>query len=668
MNHERTNIIALLILAVTTILFVACNSDGKQDYLQTQRLKVIDDSIEVKAPSTKTLIEQGMDSVTDSIEYYQYAARLSKFYVLSDTPDSALQWLNRIESFASTKSSPEAKGLMAYALNTRAGYYHNYHRNTQETLKMYEKSYELFMQSNDQANAPDVCANLGDAYVYENKLPEAASWYRRALFLSDSLNLPEKNNLSLYMGLALIYQQLGDNEKALNLYKRTDKHYREMQKSMQMYFINNYGGFFYYNKDYKHSLEQFKRMEKLLMDNGMSKNFDMYLCRLNLADVYLNLGDTKKAKEYIEMVEPFWIKNGDKVAIYYCNTIRLGIAVKENNIAEAEYIVKNTADDSNIIYNIRNIHDKYMRKYYELKGDWKDAYHNLANEVMESDSLEHNRINMRAADIIAQYSTDTLQLHKELTLEHKNAEVERMRLWLVVTISVVFVLILLLLVWIFRTHRNKLKGQMQIMNYKLETARNRISPHFIFNVLNNQIVSSDKEYADGLMNLTKLIRTNLDMAGQMTVTLEDEIDFVNKYVNVEKELLSDGQFEYNVLIDKDIDPKKTIIPSMFIQILTENAFVHGLMGRTGLKKLSIIAKHENGNLRITVADNGPGFDIRSSRGKRRTGLNIIQQTIAVINQHNKRKMRFEMHNRTDENNKIEGCNAILIIPDNIVFN
>ena len=50
------------------------------------------------------------------------------------------------------------------------------------------------------------------------------------------------------------------------------------------------------------------------------------------------------------------------------------------------------------------------------------------------------------------------------------------------------------------------------MNLKLNNARNRISPHFVFNVLNNKIVKSDNKEANEWLELTKLIRANLDMS------------------------------------------------------------------------------------------------------------------------------------------------------------
>lgn len=55
----------------------------------------------------------------------------------------------------------------------------------------------------------------------------------------------------------------------------------------------------------------------------------MYLCKLNLADVYLNLNQLDLSEKYLDEAENYMRKNADESAIFYCNTIRIGLAVKK---------------------------------------------------------------------------------------------------------------------------------------------------------------------------------------------------------------------------------------------------------------------------------------------------------------------------------------------------
>lgn len=184
----------------------------------------------------------------------------------------------------------------------------------------------------------------------------------------------------------------------------------------------------------------------------------------------------------------------------------------------------------------------------------------------------------------------------------------------------------------------------------------------MFNVLNNKIVHSEQQEAHELQELTRLIRANLDISCQLAVTLGDELDFVNQYVKVEQQLLSDD-FDFHIHIAPDVYINKVKIPSMFVQILVENAFVHGLRGWEGHKQLDISVERRQKMIRIAVCDNGPGFDIRSVGRSKRTGLSIITQTVAIVNERNRSKMSFAMTNRKDEAGNARGCEAVIMVPD-----
>ena len=123
-----------------------------------------------------------------------------------------------------------------------------------------------------------MCANLADAYLFKNRLVEAAAWYRRALFLVDSLELPKQDNVTLYMGLATIYQQLNDWKTSLRYYQQTEACMKSMSVGMQAYFLNNYGNYYYYAKDYEASLRKFVVLKSLLEKHHMQDNFDMFIC------------------------------------------------------------------------------------------------------------------------------------------------------------------------------------------------------------------------------------------------------------------------------------------------------------------------------------------------------------------------------------------------------
>ena len=660
-------------IAVVTITLLVCNpKHSNNDMAQNGNMRWLDDSIAALAPSALQAIERGMNEANDSTTYYEYVLREARYYSLTERPERADTLIDRVTAFVmhqddgyyainGTCLSPRLNSLIAGAKACQAARYMSNHRDPRHIVSLYNDTYQLLLNSDSKHNLPKTCANMADAFLLCNDLPNAAKWYRRALFLVDSLELPQKENITLYMGLAQIYLTLRNYNKAKLYYDQTEPHVKEMSPSMQAYYINNLGNFYYFQGDYKHALLTFLRMKKMLEQHGMVRTFDMYLCKINLADVFLNLGKLNDATAMLDDVEPYSRAQGDNTSIYYCNTIRFGIAVRAGRMQEAEHLMADKTDESLIPYTLVNIRNRYKRRYYELTGNYDKAYALLNRSIAYNDSIEHNLSNMRTTEIMSRFTTDTLQLHRDLAIEHKNAEIQSIKFTSTLAISIAVTSILLLILWYLYLRKRRFKIQLRMMNLKLDNIRNRISPHFMFNVLNNRIIKSDVKESNELTELAQLIRANLDMSSTLGVELQKELEFVQQYVRVESYLMGDD-FHFNIDIAPDVDASSVRIPSMFIQILTENAIKHALRNKQGIKLLSITVRREQHNTVIRVTDNGPGFNPATLR--RKTGMNIISQTIAVINVRNKVKIRFAIRNiYSPDRQQTKGCEATLKVPD-----
>lgn len=667
--------ITIACIAVIIIALQACNAKQSNDETaQNGNMRWLDDSIAALAPSALQAIEKGMNEADDSTTYYEYMLRKALFYSLTDSPERADTLIDSVKTFVTQQDdgyyatngtclSPRLNSLMAGAKACQAARYMSVHRDPRRIVALNKETYNLLLNSDSKHNLPKTCANMADAYLLCNDLPNAAKWYRRALFLVDSLELPQKENITLYMGLAQIYLTLRNYSKAKFYNDQTEPHVKEMSPSMQAYYVNNLGNYYYFQGDYKNALQTFLRMKKLLEQHGMVRTFDMYLCKINLADVYLNLGKLNDATAMLDDVEPYFIAQGDNTSIYYCNTIRFGIAVRAGRMHEAERLMADKTDDSLIPYTLVNIRNKYKRRYYELTGNYSKAYALLNRSIAYNDSIEQNLSNMRSAEILSRFTTDTLLLHHDLAIEHKNAEIQSIKFTSTLAISIAVTSILLLILWYLYLRKRRFKIQLRMMSLKLDNVRNRISPHFMFNVLNNRIIKSDVKESNELTELAQLIRANLDMSSTLGVELQKELEFVQQYVRVESYLMGDD-FHFHIDIAPDVDASSVRIPSMFIQILTENAIKHALRNKEGVKLLSITVRREQHNTVIRVTDNGPGFNPATLR--RKTGMNIISQTIAVINVRNKVKIRFAIRNIcSPDGQQIKGCEATLKVPDGV---
>lgn len=663
----HVKIISTTLALLAGIVTASCGGDNVPDDTRSDKMKAaltaLDESLAVNSPHAPEMIRHGLENATDSLDYYDWLLRYLRYRVLRGGPDTSFtHWRQAYGYLLKQEQTPRVNGMMAFLFNTQGSYYQKLHYKPEKAIKAFENAYEKLIDSDCKHKMPDVCANLGDAYVFANDMPHAAMWYRRALFIADSLRLPAKDDVTLYMGLGRIYLNLQDFDSALNCYKRADKSFSLMSVNMQLYFLTNYGNYYYYAKDYKKAEAVFRRQEKLLAKNGMQDSYEMYICELNMADVLLNLGQTAEAKRLLDRADAYFNKIGDATAIYYCNTIRIGLALKEGNTAKAKSILDKETPPATIDFNLVNIRHRYLLEYFVRKGDYKKAYITLEDNVRRNDSLKHNIANMRASEIMMRYSQDSLRLHSKMLLQEKDAHIRTAYLWLYVDILLIAVLVLLLLFGITYYRKRRLKMYMQLMHTQLANVRSRISPHFIFNVLNNRIANTNGSDAGELMTLVKLIRANLNMTGKYYVSMKEELDFVGYYISVERHIIGDD-FTYEVNAPSDDELAEIMVPSMFIQILVENSIKHGLKNRKGAKRICVDITKGETDCTITVTDNGTGFDIRNSNpSSTKTGIKVIRNTINIINHENKRKIRLDIKNIDAPDGSVAGCQVTLMLP------
>ncbi len=646
------------------MMMTACGrapGDGRSAALAAA-LAAVDDSVAVNSPYVPDMIRKGLAGAADSLDYYDWYIRYMRYCVQMEVPDSAdLRWSQTYGYLAGREPSPRVNGMLGFMLNAQGSFYQKLHYEPAKAIASYRAAYERLSVSDVKHRLPDVCANLGDAYVFANDMPHAAMWYRRALFLADSLGLPEKDNATLYMGLGRIYLNLGDFDLALECYKTADANLALMPLNMQLYFLNNYGNYYYYTEDYGQALAVFKRMRRMLAANGMQDSYEAYLCKVNMADVLLNLGRTAEAARLLDDAYAYFRKIGDTTALYYCHTIGIGLALKAGDTGTVKRILDSERLNTTIDFNMVNIRNRYLREYFVRKGDYRNAYRMLDEGVRRNDSLKHNIANMRASEIMMRYAQDTLKLHHQMEIQEKDADIRTAHMWLYVGVLLIVVLALLLLFGYTYARKRRLQMHMQLMQTQLANVRSRISPHFIFNVLNNRMASSSGD-TDELMALVRLIRANLNMSGKYYVSLKEELDFVGYYISVERKIIDEG-FVYEVDAPADDVLEAVMVPSMFIQILVENSIKHGLKRREGTKRIRVAVAKGDADCTITVTDNGTGFDIRrSDPSSTKTGMKVIRNTINIINHENKRKIRLGVRNLEAADGSIAGCEVKLVMP------
>lgn len=603
---------------------------------------------------------------TETDERYKLLLTKSKAMLFLSEYDSVKILLDSIDGYYEMKNK---EGIADYDMLSRVnnmwGNFYSRRAIVDSAIVYFRRAYRYSSHMGASQNLVDISINLADAYVRSGKFDMGAYWYRKSLLLSDTLMIAENKRFPSYYGLAQVYMELRDYSQCDHYYDLAGRFYDQMLPYEKHIYLNNRGNSYYYRGDYPKSLEYFRKIMQLT-DKRKDMDFERYLTKVNMGEVFLLMNEIDSATIYLEDCYSFFKNINHISALYYIETQLIELALKKGDVKQASEIISNAVKPKVIEPNMLHIRNRYLQHYFEEKGDYKQAYYFQRANAFIDDSIRNERIKMRSAEISLKYRQDSTLMKKEVFIKEKENQVVVLRQW----ITVLFLGMLLIIsasgfFIIYRKRKIDMKiwgMQADISSLRLESVRNRISPHFIFNVLNREVAKyTDDIDKSNLVNLSKLIRKNLELTGQLSISLADELDFVRTYISMQEQNMG-NDFSYEISTDGRTDCKNILIPSMLIQIPVENALKHALKIKEGNKKLWVKVWKNDDMIRITVTDNGGGFRPNSANRGTGTGLKVITQTIQLLNMYNKKPIQMKISNVSLENDET-GCEISYSIPE-----
>ena len=144
---------------------------------------------------------------------------------------------------------------------------------------------------------------------------------------------------------------------------------------------------------------------------------------------------------------------------------------------------------------------------------------------------------------------------------------------------------------------------------RLRSLESRIHPHFLFNTLNSisSLIPVNPTRAEQIVGrLAILLRASLDNSNQPLIPLQQEIEMVESYLDIERVRFGEKLRGSTEVSD---DLRRAKVPPMSVQALVENAVKHGIAPLSGGGEIRVAASVEDGSLRIEVTDTGPGFNL-----------------------------------------------------------
>ncbi|PHN02147.1 ligand-binding sensor domain-containing protein [Flavilitoribacter nigricans] len=222
-----------------------------------------------------------------------------------------------------------------------------------------------------------------------------------------------------------------------------------------------------------------------------------------------------------------------------------------------------------------------------------------------------------------------------------------------------------------REAKTRVAFERKLADEKLSALKAQMNPHFLFNCLNSidhYIIKNDiAKASEYLGNFSQLMRLTLQNSRVSFVPLNEELEALRLYLEMEN-LRFNGNFDYEIRLDDQIDPEGIEIPPMMIQPFVENSIWHGLMHKKQGGKLSITIRQQGAYLSCLVEDNGVGrarareLEAHRSSKRRSFGMRITEDRIRMINELYNAGANVEITDLYDQDGEAAGTRVVLNLP------
>lgn len=615
--------IHLLIITTCVILLTACN-EGRQQLMPMQQTmdsvkmwygQMRGDSMKVKGEQVAHFLQQHEDDQSSPMRRLRAEWLKAKgvwYGAIKGMPDSALVYTDRAIAEMNGLSGVDELRILAMA-------------------------------------------NRADFYRQLGQLDYSVDGYLLALETADSTGLDEKMKIALLLGVSTAYTFMGDYQNSAVWWKKTGELVGQMEKRDQFIYYNDLGNDYYFQEHYAEALDCFNKAAALVRDDE-NKKWDYYTALTNLGEIYVCLGQADSARVAIAQADSFFRKVDFPPILYYIETEKIKLALLDGRTQQALQMVNHCEFPTISIPAGKLLRLKAVELVMRQTGNYQRAYETHQQLHALNDSIQNANVRMQMSSRMLQYEHDKQLLEQQRTIDNERMKVRLA--WVFFAVALLTIGLLSVSIWLWRK-RQKIRDmevRQQIMGMRMENTRNRITPHFIYNALTHEMLAQMEGRTVNLEALTQLLRRGVEQADMLETTLEEELTFVDYYVDIERQQMPITLF-YQKEIASDVNPQAVRLPAMTIQIFVENAIKHGLKRQGGM--LTIRASRQDNATLVEVLDNGQGLD---SSYQEHTGMKVVRQTIQMLNEHNHQQITFGIGNLK------QGCRSWLLLPDDYNYN
>lgn len=524
----------------------------------------------------------------------------------------------------------------AKALNNLALNYYNL-SDFRKALEYHETALALFRELNHHTGIAHSFSNMGVVYLSLSDYPKALRH-----FLNGARYWENGDSAALantYLNVGLVYKNMKDYPRAMQYANDAlDIYVRIGQKQGEANACGNLGTISSENGDTAAALRYYERA--LELNNAIGNKRRIASDLVNIAVAYRKMNDIPAAAAYLQKGLQLYEQTNDKENTAFTLINLAGLYPHAPTTLPTLRKALRLAEEAGSLQN-QSLAWETLSTTYERSGRHAAALDAYRQHILLRDSIYNSAKTKEIARQQIQFEFEKKEALLKAAHEKDNAlaqaEIKRRK---AIAVAIMAGAIILLAASaagyaLFRKKKNA-EFRAKIADTEMKALRAQMNPHFIFNSLNaisNFIDRNEPRLADDyLMRFSKLVRMILENSGLKEISLTDDLQALQLYLELEALRLKD-RFTYEVKVDEAVDPDNTLVPPLILQPFVENSIWHGVSKRENGGRILIEIRQHEGKLRCRIADNGPGRNNGkpAEAGKRSLGTHITQSRIDILN-------------------------------------
>lgn len=522
----------------------------------------------------------------------------------------------------------------------------------------------------------------------EGNLKNSADYYMKAIKISERINYTR--------GMSISYNNIGENYLRLKEYASAEQYTlkaRELnnnigEKRGESINYEQLGNIYFAQAKLDKAIETWQKGYQLALSAESDPNL-LALYNINFGKYYIELNKVPKAFEYIHRADSLALSRSELYSQIQCaKAFSKGYAkLSQHNKAIDQ--LKNGVHLSIKLGNKTETCELYdlLSLQYDQVGKPDSGMYYLRLHKQLSDTILSDKNFAHLAFVQTQYETKLKEQENQELKQIQKSQTKKLfeKNLLIFVISLALILALVSIFLFYRSflqkkinlqlaeERKQSEYNKALAEMEVKSLRAQMNPHFLFNSLNsirNYIIKNESQLAsDYLANFASLMRKILDASQQSSLSVEEEIEMLKLYMDLER-LRFSNKFNFVIHLHDNLDISNIQIPTMTIQPFIENAIWHGLLPKEsndGMLSLHFKANTSNQDEVICeVHDNGIGrqaSELGKSNLKKHhsKGIKITSDRLTKLASYNLPNP-IEFHDLYGDNGESIGTKVIIHLP------